>query len=112
MDTMALKVKSYTSIAKVISIIRKYSSISMGDIKSAIEHNQYILEVDCFSISGIRKLRRCYDELLKAGIECDVYDEDEEVISRQIVSNWIETLRGVEKDTMAQMTAEAENDGD
>ena len=31
-------------------------------------------------------------ELLKAGIECDIYDEDEEVISREIMSNWIETL--------------------
>ena len=112
MDTIALKVKSYSSIAKVISIIRKYSSLSMGDIKSAIEHNQYVLEVDCFSISEIRKLRRCYDELLNAGTECDIYDEDEEVISRQIVSNWIETLRGVEKDTMVQMAAEAENDED
>ena len=82
MDTIALKVKTYSSIAKVISIIRKYSSLS---------------------------IRRCYDELLKAGIECDIYDEDEEVISRQIVSNWIETLRGVEKDTMAQMAAEGDD---
>lgn len=110
MDTIALKVKTYSSIAKVISIIRKYSSISMGEIKFAVEHNQFILEVDCLSISGIRKLRRCYDELLKAGIECDIYDEDEEVISRQIVSNWIETLRGIEKDTMTQMAAEADDD--
>ena len=107
---MALKVKKYSSIAKVISILRKYSAISMGEIKSAVEQNQFILEVDYLSISGIRKLRRCYDELLKAGIECDIYDEDEEVISRQIMNNWIETLRGTEKDTMAQMAAEAEND--
>ena len=49
------------------------------------------------------------NKLLKAGIECDIYDEDEEVISRQIVSNWIETLRGVEKDTMAQMAAEGDD---
>ncbi len=109
MDTMALKVKAYPSIAKVISIIRKYSSSSMGEIKSAVEHDQLIFEVDYLSISGIRKLRRCYDELLKAGIECDIYDEDEEVISREIISNWIEALRDTEKDTMAQMASEGDD---
>lgn len=50
MDTMALKVKACPSIAKVISIIRKYSSSSMGEIKSAVEHDQFIFEVDYLSI--------------------------------------------------------------
>ena len=108
MDTMALKVKNYTSIATVISIIRKYSSISMAETKSAVDTGKFVLEVDYLSISGIRKLRKCYDELLKAGIECDIYDEDEEIISREILSNWLETLRGTAKDTMAQMAAEAD----
>ena len=68
MDTIALKVISFNSIAKVISIIRNYNPVSMGGIRTAIENGSYVLEYDFFSHWGVRELRRCYDELTKAGI--------------------------------------------
>ena len=41
---ISIKIKSTPSIAKAISIIRKYNPISMSVIKSAIESQEYFLE--------------------------------------------------------------------
>lgn len=60
---IGLKVKTPTSMAKCISILRKYTPVSMSEIKSAIESNEYILSCKYTNDSGIRKIRKCYDEL-------------------------------------------------
>ena len=40
---VGIKIKKTTSIAKSISIIRKYNPVSMAEIKTAIESNEYVL---------------------------------------------------------------------
>ncbi len=106
MDTIGLKVISYNSITKVISILRKYTNASMSDIKSAIEQGNLAYEQSYFNHSGVRKVRKCYDELAKAGITCEIYDELDEVISREILSNLINSQRYTEMEVRAQVDAE------
>jgi len=110
MDTVGLKITSYTSIAPLVSIIRKYNGSPIGEIKAAIEQGGIIYEQDYDSLSGVRKVRKCYDELTKAGAVCEIFDEDEDIISREILSNLIASHRITEQEVQAQMLAEAEDD--
>ncbi|MCR4717006.1 MAG: hypothetical protein K5656_07470 [Lachnospiraceae bacterium] len=109
MDTIGLKVISYDSIAKGISILRKYNHKSMAEIKSDIEQGKTVFEQDYFNHSGVRKVRKCYDELTAVGITCEIYDEDEEVISRELISNLIDSQRNIEKEVLAQTDEETQN---
>ena len=110
MDTIGIKIKSYDSIAKIISIMRKYNKASISEIKNAIEQNKPVFEQDCLSHSGARKVRKCYDELTKAGAICEIFDEDEDIISREILSNLIDSNDITEKEVLSQMDDEAEYD--
>ena len=110
MDTSGIKVKSYNSIAQVISILRKYNPVSMAEIKSNIERDKVVFEQDYISHSGVRKVRKCYDELTKAGAVCEIIDEDEEIISREILSNLIESHYITEKEVYSQIEEEAEDE--
>lgn len=110
MNTIALKVISFNSIAKVISIIRNYNPISMGEIRTAIENGSYVLEYDFFSHWGVRELRRCYDELTKAGITCEIYDNRDRMINRDDLCNIIRSYRITEKEVRAEMEAESSDE--
>ena len=41
-DKIGLVVKSVSSMAKCISIIRKYNPISMAEIRNAIDNGQFV----------------------------------------------------------------------
>ncbi len=102
---IGIKIQTTTSMAKCISIIRKYNPVSMGEIKSAIELREYVLTSSTIDSPGIRKIRKCYDELEKAGIDAEIYERDE-LISREIISNLIQSHRQTEKEVRAQVDAE------
>ena len=107
---ISIKIKSTPSVAKAISIIRKYNPVSMSVIKSAIESQEYVLEHSVLSTPGIRATRKCYDELIKAGNEVEIYEQDR-LISREILSNLINSHRLTEREVRAQVDAEVETQG-
>jgi len=90
---IGLKITYVPSLAKCISIMRKYSSASMSEIRKHIENSEYILLSESINTSGIKKIRKCYDELLKNDISAEIYEryETDELISRQLLSNLIES---------------------
>ena len=102
---IGLKIKSTPSIAKTISIIRKYRFVSMAEIKAAIESGEYVLSCSCISHSGVRTIRKCYDELTKSGTEVEIYERDE-LISRELISNLIASHRQTEIEVEAAVDAE------
>ena len=69
---LGLKVKSAPSIAKCISIVRKYNPISMAEIKGAIESGDYVFTTTVISHPGVKTLKKCYDELVKSGVEMEI----------------------------------------
>ena len=75
-------------------------------IKSAIEQCNPVLEYSYLSHSGTKKIAKCYDELQKAGMTCEIYDEFEELISRDILSNLIHSQKQTEHEVQAQIDAE------
>lgn len=111
MDTVYLKVKTYESLSKALIILRKYrKNTAMGDIKQAIENNGKILECDYLSTSGLKRIAKCYDELAKAGIICDIFDEEDMLISREILGNQIHSYQQTDADIQAQIDMETSDD--
>jgi hypothetical protein len=97
------------SSAKYISIIRKYNPGSISDIKSAIANREYVVFCEYTSDSGIRKVRRCYDELKKAGAEVEIY-ENGSITTREYISNLIGTYSEIDAETQTLIDAEVEAD--
>lgn len=82
----------------------------MSVIKSVIESQEYVLEHSVLSTPGIRAARKCYDELVKAGNEVEIYERDL-LISREILSNLINSHRLTEREVRVQVDAEVEIQG-
>ncbi len=108
---IGLKIKSTPSVAKVISIIRKYRYVSMAEIKAAIESGEYVVTCSCISHSGVKMIRKCYDELTKNGSEVEIYERDE-LISRDLISNLIASHRQTDREVEAAVDAEVAAEGE
>jgi hypothetical protein len=109
-DKIGLVIKSAGSMAKCIQIIRKYNPISMAEIKNAIDANHFVFDCDYIDDSGIRRVRRCYDELVKAGAIVEIY-EDGDLTTREFISNLIGTYKEIAADTEAMIDAEVAAEG-
>ena len=108
--TLGLKIKSTSSMAKCISIVRKYNPISMADIKNAIESGNYIFTTTVISHPGVRTLRKCYDELVNSGADVEIFERDKP-ITRELVSNLISSHRQTDREVRAQVDAEVADEG-
>ena len=104
---IGLIIRNVPSMAKCISIVRKYNAISMAEIKSTIESGGYILTCSYISHPGVRKIRKCYDELTKAGIEVEIYEHDR-LTTREMISNLISSHRQTDREVQEQIDAEVE----
>lgn len=89
---IGLKAKKASSMAKTVSIIRKYNKKSMSDIVNAIKSDDYVLKCTVLSHSGVIMIRKCYDELIKVGAEVKIYECDEPT-TRELISNLINSHR-------------------
>lgn len=105
-----LKILSYDSIAKCISILRKYTTASVGDIKKAIEANDFVYSSEHISHPGVIRLAQCYDELTAAGIKVEIYELGLPC-SREILGNLIESHKLTEDEIEKEIDLElAESD--
>ena len=110
LDRIGLVIRSTKSTAKCISIIRKYNPISMADIKKAIETEQFVFDCAYTNDSGVRKVRRCYDELTKAGTIVEIY-ADSFPSTREFISNLLGSYSEIAEETQAIIDAEVEAEG-
>ncbi len=108
---ICLKIKEYPSIAKCISILRKYNPSPMSEINVAIESNAYVLSYRYTSDSGIRKIRKCFDELSKNGIVAEIYEHDS-LTTREFISNLLNTYHEIEQETQEMIDAEVAAEGE
>ena len=107
---IGIKITSSDSMAKSISVIRKYNHAPINEIKKAIESRDFVLKYSVLDSQGIRTIRKCYDDLIKLGNKVELY-EDDELISREIVSNLIRSHRQTEREVRAQVDAEVAAEG-
>ena len=103
MDFIQLKIEKGSSITKYIKIIRKFdNSLSIGTIKQRIDENDFVmgLDLECYDVSedingneiDRKKIfRDMLEELCQAGARISIY-QDGEMISMEIMDNWLKTL--------------------
>lgn len=102
---IGLKIASTTSMATCVSIIRKYNPVSMAEIKDIIDSNKYVLTSSVIDDSGMKKIKKCYDELIRSGATVEIYERDE-IITPELVSNIINTNLQINLEVQAQIDAE------
>lgn len=111
LDRIGLVVKSTDSVAKCISIIRRYNPISMTEIKRAIETEQFVYDCEYTNDTGVRKVRKCYDELVKSGASVEIY-ADGFLSSREFISNLLGSYHEIAQETQSIIDAEVEAEGE
>ena len=110
LDRIGLVIKSTNSVAKCIAIIRKYNPISMAEIKKAMDTEQFVFDCEYSDDIGVRKVRKCYDELVKSGATVEIY-ADSFPSSREFISNLLGSYRKIAEETQAMIDAEVEAEG-
>lgn len=74
MDNIGLKIKKQGQLAACVKVLRGYTEKSMGEIKTAIENNDFVYECRFVDENGIKKLISIYKELSAANIEAELFE--------------------------------------
>lgn len=87
-DNVSIKIPSGAPIAKCVSVIRKIEpSLTISDISSRINNNEYVLSYDYTDESGVKKIIKCYEGLTKVGIQPTLYELDDEECNIEQIKN-------------------------
>ena len=94
---MGIKVKSNDKITKCISSIRKYTNLSIGDIKAKIINNKYIMVCRYTDEDGIKNIVKAYKEVTGLGVDA-VVNEYYRITTVDFLMNLIEMYSDIERD--------------
>lgn len=97
MDNIGIKIKSNDKIAKCISIIRKYTNLSIGEIKAKIINNEYVMVCGYTDEDGIKSIVEAYKEVTSLGVDAVIYEHDR-VTTIDFLINLIDMYGYIEKD--------------
>lgn len=96
MDNIGIKIKSNDKIAKCISIIRKYTNISIGEIKAKIINNEYVMVCGYTDEDGIKSIVEAYKEVTSLGVDAVIYEHDR-VTTIDFLINLIDMYGDIER---------------
>lgn len=97
MDNIGIKIKSNDKIAKCISIIRKYTNLSIGEIKAKIINNEYVMVCGYTDEDGIKSIVEAYKEVTSLGVDAVIYKHDR-VTTIDFLINLIDMYGDIERD--------------
>ena len=97
MDNVGIKVKSNDKITTCISSIRKYTNLSIGDIKAKIINNEYVMVCGYTDEDGIKNIVKAYKEVTGLGVDAAVYEHDR-VTTVDFLINLIDMYGDIERD--------------
>lgn len=97
MDNIGIKIKSNDKIAKCISIIRKYTNISIGEIKAKIINNEYVMVCGYTDEDGIKSIVEAYKEVTSLGVDAVIYEHDR-ITTIDFLINLIDMYGDIERD--------------
>ena len=97
MDNIGIKIKSNDKIAKSISIIRKYTNLSIGDIKAKIINDEYVMACGYTDEDGIKNIVKAYKEVTSLGVDVVIYEHDR-VTTVDFIMNLINMYSDIERD--------------
>lgn len=115
MDLIQLKIEKDSSTVKYIKIIRGFdSSLSMNDIKSRIEDNDFVVEFDLEDIDVLDELndvdrkqvfRDMITGLENAGAKISIYHNGE-LSSLEFLDNWLNSIDEIDRQTEEDINRE------
>ena len=109
-DNVSIKIPAGAPIAKCVSVIRKIEpSLSISDISSRINNNEYVLSYDYTDGIGVKKIIKCYEGLTKLGIQPTLFELDDEECSFEQLKNLNNMYDEISDEIDAEMEAEDEN---
>lgn len=97
MDKIGIKVKNNDKITKCISIIRKYTNLSIGEIKDKIINNEYVMEYGYTDEDGIKDILKVYKEITSLGASVEIYEHDRNT-TIDFLMNLLEMYSDIAKD--------------
>ncbi|MBD7910552.1 hypothetical protein [Clostridium cibarium] len=97
MDNIGIKIKSNDKIAKCISSIRKYTNLSIGEIKDKITNNEYVMVCGYTDEDGIKKIVKAYKEIISLGVNVEIYEHDR-VTTIDFLMNLIDMYGDIARD--------------
>lgn len=97
MDNIGIKIKSNDKIAKSISSIRKYTNLSIGDIKSKIINDEYVMVCGYTDEEGIKNIVKAYKDVTSLGVDVVIYEHDR-VTTVDFIMNLINMYSDIERD--------------
>lgn len=85
------------NILQACKIIRKHSTLPIGEIKTRIERNETLLESDYLDLDQLIVMQEILASLISLGAEINLYKEQAEVDMR-FLNNTIETYKNIASD--------------
>ena len=108
-DTVGIKIPKGTPIAKCVQIIRTIdSSLSISDINSRINNDEYVLSYDYTDNDGVKNIISCYEQLIKLGIKPRLFELDDEECDIDMLKNLDNMYDEISDEIDVEMDAEDE----
>ncbi len=104
---IGLKISSYSSLSKCISIIRKYRNVSISSVKQEIEAHDFIFVCDFTDTANLIKLIACHDDLINAESSVTIQEQNR-LITREVLLNLLQMHKDLYEETIASLDAEVE----
>lgn len=97
MDNVGIKIKSNDKITKCISSIRKYTNLSIGEIKDKIINNEYVMVWGYTDEDRIKNIVKAYKEIISLGVNVVIYEHDR-VTTIDFIMNLIDMYGDIGRD--------------
>lgn len=91
------KIKMSGNILQACKIMRKHSTLPIGEIKTRIERNETLLESDYLDLDQLIVMQEILASLISLGAEINLYKEQAEV-DMGFLNNTIETYKNIAAD--------------
>ncbi len=97
MGYVAIKISKTAFSAQIVKIVRKYTDISISDIKKRINNQEFIMSCDHIDDEMIKQIINLYRELRKEDIPCLLYENDRETTCKYL-ENLIQWNKEIEEE--------------
>ncbi|EJO5349381.1 hypothetical protein NRP93_003557 [Clostridium botulinum] len=97
MDKIGIKIKSNDKITKCISSVRKYTNLSIGEIKDKIINSEYVMVCGYTDEDGIKNIVKAYEEITSLGANVEIYEHNR-ITTINFLMNLLEMYGGIARD--------------
>lgn len=109
MGYVAIKISKTAFSAQIVKIVRKYTDISISDMKKRINNQEFIMSCSHIDDKIIKQIINLYRELRKEDISCLLYENDRETTC-QYLENLLQWNKEIEEEIERENERESKED--